>query len=436
MSADGRNSDRQETQQDHDGGALLGRAAQLDAEDTLASYRDLFIGTDTPLSYLDGNSLGRPLKRTPQDISDFIRDSWGGRLIRGWDEEWLDLPHAIGDQLGRAVLGAAPGQTVIADSTTVVLYKLIRAAVAAVGDPARTEVVVDTDNFPTDRYLVEGIAREEGLTLRWIESDPSSGVTVAQVREAIGPATAVVLLSHVAYRSGFLADLPAITAAVHGAGAVVVWDLCHSAGSVEIDLDGADVDFAAGCTYKYLNGGPGSPAFAYVNSRHLPGLQQPIWGWMGRRDAFEMAAGYEPAPGIRSFLSGTPAIFGMLAMRGTLDLIEEAGMAAIRQKSLKLTGYAVELFESWLEPLGARLASPRDPQQRGSHITVDHPAFREVTAELWEQDVIPDFRAPQGIRIGLSPLSTSFEEVYRGVAAIRERLEGRGFDNPRGMPVN
>ena len=422
--------------ENHDGGDLPGRAAQLDAEDPLASYRDLFIGTDTPLSYLDGNSLGRPLKRTPQDISDFIRDSWGGRLIRGWDEEWLDLPHTIGDQLGRAVLGAAAGQTVIADSTTVVLYKLIRAATAAVTDPARTEIVLDTDNFPTDRYLMEGIAREEGLTVRWIESDPTSGVSVEQVREATGPGTAVVLLSHVAYRSGFLADLPAITAAVHDAGALVVWDLCHSAGSVEIGLDAAGVDFAAGCTYKYLNGGPGSPAFAYVNSRHLPGLQQPIWGWMGRKDAFEMAAGYEPAPGIRSFLSGTPAIFGMLAMRGTLDLIEEAGMAAIREKSLKLTGYAMDLFEAWLEPLGVALASPRDLLQRGSHITVDHPAFRDVTAELWEQDVIPDFRAPQGIRIGLSPLSTSFDEVRLGMAAIRERLQGRGFDNPRGMPVN
>ncbi|WP_066286004.1 kynureninase [Arthrobacter sp. B6] len=431
MTVDGR-----QTNPDHDGGALLRRAAQLDAEDPLASYRDLFIGTDTALSYLDGNSLGRPLKRTPQDITDFIRDSWGGRLIRGWDEEWLDLPHSIGDQLGRAVLGAAPGQTVIADSTTVVLYKLIRAAVAAVTDPARTEIVLDTDNFPTDRYLVEGIAREEGLTLRWIESDPSAGVTVEQVREATGPATAVVLLSQVAYRSGFLADLPAITAAVQDAGALVVWDLCHSAGSVEIDLDGAGVDFAAGCTYKYLNGGPGSPAFAYINGRHLSGLQQPVWGWMGRKNAFEMAAGYEAAPGIRGFLSGTPAIFGMLAMRATVDLIEEVGMAAVRAKSLKLTGYAVDLFDAWLAPLGVRLASPRDPKQRGSHITVDHPAFRDVTAELWEQDVVPDFRAPQGIRIGLSPLSTSFDEVRRGMAAIRQRLEGRGFDNPRGMPVN
>jgi kynureninase len=408
----------------HDDGALLRRAVRLDAEDPLAAYRDLFIGTDTDLSYLDGNSLGRPLKRTVTDISTFIQQGWGGRLIRGWDEGWLDLPEAIGGQLGRSVLGAAPGQTVIADSTTVVLYKLVRAALAAVTDRARTEIVLDTDNFPTDRYLVEGIAREEGLTLRWIETDPSSGVTPEQVREATGPATAVVLLSHVAYRSGFLADLPGITAEVHRAGALVVWDLCHSAGSVEVELDAADVDFAAGCTYKYLNGGPGSPAFGYVNARHLPGLSQPIWGWMGRKDAFEMASGYEPAPGIRGFLSGTPAIFGMIAMQGTLDLIEETGMAVVREKSRKLTAFAVELHDEWLAPAGVQLATPRDPELRGSHITVDHPAFREMTAALWEKDVIPDFRAPQGIRIGLSPLSTSFAELYRGVAAIRGLLAG------------
>jgi kynureninase len=404
------------------GDALLQKAAVLDAADPLGRYRDLFVGAETELSYLDGNSLGRPLKRTAGDISTFIENGWGGRLIRGWDEEWLDLPQAIGDQLGRAALGAAAGQTIIADSTTVVLYKLIRAALAAVGDPARTEIVVDTDNFPTDRYLVEGIAREEGLTLRWIEVDPASGVHPDQVREAVGPSTAVVLLSHVAYRSGYLADLPAITSAVHDAGGLVVWDLCHSAGSVELQLDAWNVDFAAGCTYKYLNGGPGSPAFAYVNNRHLPGLAQPIWGWMGRKDAFEMGAGYEPAPGIRGFLSGTPAIFGMIAMRGTLDLIEEAGMAAIREKSRQLTAYALELHDAWLAPAGVKLATPRDPEARGGHITVDHPAFRAMTAALWERDVIPDFRAPQGIRIGLSPLSTGFAELHRGMAAIRDLL--------------
>ncbi len=376
-----------------------------------------------PWCYLDGNSLGRPLKRTAADINTFIQDQWGGRLIRGWDEAWLQLPERIGNQLGRAVLGAAPGQTIIADSTTVVLYKLIRAAVAAVKDPARTEIVLDTENFPTDRYLVEGIAREEGLSVRWIDADPATGVTVDQVRAATGPATAVVVLSHIAYRSAYIADMAGITAAVHDAGALVVWDLSHSVGSVEVALDAAGADFAAGCTYKYLNGGPGSPAFAYVNARHLPGLEQPIWGWIGRKDPFEMGPGYEPAAGIRGFLSGTPPIFGMLAMRGTLDLIEEAGMEAIREKSRRLTAFAVELHDAWLAPAGVELSTPRDPELRGSHITVDHPAFRDMTAALWEEDVIPDFRAPHGIRVGLSPLSTSFTELYRGVDAIRDRLD-------------
>ena len=403
-------------------GSLLARARQLDTEDPLAGYRGHFIGAESTLSYLDGNSLGRPLKRTSADISRFIEESWGGRLIRSWDEEWLDLPQAIGDQLGRAVLGAAPGQVIIADSTTVVLYKLIRAALAANTDDGRNEIVLDTENFPTDRYLVEGIANEQGLTLRWITPDPAAGVTVGEVRAVTGAATAVVVLSHVAYRSGHLADLRGITEAVHDAGALVVWDLCHSAGSVEMELDACDVDFAAGCTYKYLSGGPGSPAFAYINARHLPGLVQPIWGWMGRKDAFEMAAGYEAAPGIRGFLSGTPAVFAMIAMRGTLDLIEEAGMEAVRQKSCLLTAFAVELFDSWLAPRGAQLSSPRDPLQRGSHITVDHPAFREMTSVLWERDIIPDFRAPHGLRIGLSPLSTSFSELFEGMAAIRELM--------------
>ena len=406
------------------GASLQQRAEELDSQDPLAHYRHHFIGADTPLSYLDGNSLGRPLKRTAEDVAAFIRDDWGGRLIRGWDEHWLAMPQAIGDQLGRAVLGAAPGQTIIADSTTVVLYKLIRAALAAVASPDRNELVLDTENFPTDRYLVEGIALEEGLTLRWIQADPAAGVTAEQVREATGPRTAVVLLSQIAYRSGHLADLPAITAAVHDAGALVVWDLCHSAGSVEIGLDEAGVDFAAGCTYKYLNGGPGSPAFAYVNQRHLPSLNQPIWGWMGRKDAFGMAAGYEPAAGIRGFLSGTPAIFGMIAMQGTLDVIEEASMAAIREKSEKLTAFAVEVFDALLAPLGAALATPRDPARRGSHITVDHADFTKATVEaLWDGDVIPDFRAPRGIRVGLSPLSTSFGEVLQGMEEMRNRLQ-------------
>ncbi|WP_348789161.1 aminotransferase class V-fold PLP-dependent enzyme [Leifsonia sp. NPDC080035] len=399
-------------------------ARRLDASDPLAAYRARFVGVDSPTpsvaAYFDGNSLGRPTLASVERIQRFLVEAWGGRLIRGWDEEWMDLPFTIGDALGRAALGAAPGQTFIADSTTVVLYKLARAAVDSL--PERSEIVLDTDNFPTDRYLLDGIARERGLRLVWIEADSEAGVTPEQVAAAVGPRTALVVLSHVAYRSGYLADAAAITRIAHDAGALVLWDLCHSAGSVPVELDAWDVDLAAGCTYKYLNGGPGSPAFGYVNARLANRLAQPIQGWMGVRDVFLMGPEYEPADGVRRFLSGTPPVVGMLAMQDTIAMIEEAGIAAVREKSVRLTEFAVALADEWLAPLGVSLASPRDPERRGGHVTLNHPAMREVTARLWERDVIPDYRDPGGLRVGLSPFSTSFEEVRVGMAAVRDVL--------------
>jgi kynureninase len=238
----------------------------------------------------------------------------------------------------------------------------------------------------------------------------------------VGPQTALVVLSHVAYRSGFLADVPAITRIAHDAGALVLWDLCHSAGSVPTELDAWGVDLAVGCTYKYLNGGPGSPAFGYVRRELQERLVQPIQGWMGVRDVFLMGPEYEPAAGIRRFLSGTPPIVGMLAVQDTIAMIAECGMEAVRAKSVALTGFAVALADEWLTPLGVTLASPRDPDRRGGHVTLNHPAMREVTALLWERDVIPDYRDPDGLRIGLSPLSTSFEETFRGMVAVRDAL--------------
>ncbi|MDR6610967.1 aminotransferase class V-fold PLP-dependent enzyme [Leifsonia sp. 1010] len=402
----------------------LTAARALDAADPLAAFRTRFAGIDdgtsTVSAYFDGNSLGRPTRASIERIQRFLTEGWGDRLIRGWDEEWMELPFAIGDDLGRAALGAAPGQTFIGDSTTVLLYKLARAAVDSL--PERSEIVLDTDNFPTDRYLLDGIARERGLRLVWIEADTEAGVTPEQVAAVVGPQTALVVLSQVAYRSGFLADLPAITRIVHDAGALVLWDLCHSAGSVPIELDAAGVDLAVGCTYKYLNGGPGSPAFGYVNARLIPQLAQPIQGWMGASDVFLMGPEYVPAESIRRFLSGTPPIVGMLAMRDTIAMIEEAGMDAVRAKSVALTEFAVALADEWLTPLGVTLASPRDPERRGGHITLSHPAMREVTALLWQRDVIPDYRDPDGLRVGLSPLSTSFEEVCAGMAAVRDAL--------------
>jgi kynureninase len=395
-------------------------AEELDAADALARHRERFVGAETPLVYFDGNSLGRPLKVTARRLAEFADGEWGGRLIRGWDERWFDLPERVGDRLGSIVLGAAAGQAVVGDSTTVLLYKLMRAAVALRSD--RTEIVIDRDNFPTDRFVADGVARECGLTLRWIDVDPAAGVTVEQLERAVGPSTALVVVSQVAYRSAWLADTPALTRVAHDAGALMLVDACHSAGSVPVHLDDWEVDLAVGCTYKYLNGGPGSPGFAYVAERLLDQLTQPIQGWMGATDPFLMGPTYTPAPGIRRMLSGTPSVVGMLPLQDMLELIGEVGIDAVREKSVRLTEYAVGLADEVLAPLGVALAAPRDPELRGGHVTLTHPAMREVTAALWRRDVIPDYRDPGGLRIGLSPLSTSFDEVERGLEAVRETL--------------
>jgi kynureninase len=396
----------------------------LDSVDALAKYRALFIADDSVRAYLDGNSLGRPLIASRERIADFVGTQWGSRLIRGWDESWLDLPLRIGDDLARTTLGAAAGQTTIGDSTTVLLYKLVRAAVDA--RPERKTLVIDRDNFPTDRYVLEGIAAERGLTVKWIEprtltgDDHDFGVTVEDVAAAVDADTVLVVLSHVSYRSGYLADVPEITQVVHDAGALMLWDLCHSAGVIPTQLDEWGVDLAVGCTYKYLNGGPGSPAFAYVRADLQAEIRQPIWGWLGSATPFEMGQGYTPAEGIRSVLSGTPPILGMLAMQDMLELIETVGLDVVRTKSIALTEYAVALADELLPE--AHLASPRDATLRGSHITLDDDRFSAVMPTLWEQGVIPDFRRPNGIRLGLSPLSTSFAEVEIGIRAIRDAL--------------
>ena len=391
-------------------------AEELDRDDPLAHLRERYVGAETPLVYFDGNSLGRPLRATAERLSTFVEQEWGGRLIRGWDESWMDLPLVVGDEIAAACLGAAPGQTTVGDSTTVLLYKALRAACAL--RPDRTEVVLCRDDFPTDRYVTASVARELGLTLRWVEAEP----TVDDVAAVVGAHTACVLLSHVAYRSAWLADAPAITAAAHEAGAVVLWDLSHSVGSVPLALDDWGVDLAVGCTYKYLGGGPGSPAFAYAGARHHDRIEQPVTGWMGHADPFAMGPDWAPAPGIRRMISGTPPVVAMLALRDTVATIREVGMEAVRAKSVSLTTYALELADEVLAPLGAEVASPRDPERRGGHVTVNHPRMREVVAALWARDVIPDYRDPGGLRVGLAPLSTSYAEVHAGMHAAAEVL--------------
>jgi kynureninase len=398
-------------------------AEELDRADPLARFRTHFAGAeDGVVAYLDGNSLGRPVVSTPDLLAEFARRPWGVRLIRGWDEAWMDEPFRVGDRLGEVILGAAAGQVLVGDSTSVLIYKLVRAAVDAPGAAGRTEIVIDRQNFPTDRYLLQGIAGERGLALCWVDVDPTAGVRRCDLDAVLGDQTALVVLSHVAYRSGFLADAAAITARVHDAGAMMLWDLSHSAASVPIHLDDWRVDLAVGCSYKYLNGGPGAPAFAYVRRDLHDRLQQPIWGWMGAEDPFEMGPDYLPAAGIRRFATGTPPILAMQPMKTMLELIADAGMEAIRAKSVALSERAIALTDERLARFGVGLASPRNSTERGSHVTISHPRFKQVTERLWERGVIPDFRPPDGIRIGLSPLSTSFAEVDRGIDAIADLL--------------
>ena len=390
-------------------------AAELDARDPLREFRERFV-IDPSVVYLDGNSLGCLPRATMARLEGIVAQ-WGQRGVRGWDEGWLELPAEIGDRLGAAALGAARGQTVIGDSTTVCFYKLASAALDA--RPGRTQILTDVDNFPTDRYVLEGLARARGLELVWLEGDRAGGPTPEQVASLIGPDTALVTFSHVSYRSAHIADMAAIDQVVEDAGALMLWDLSHSAGSVLLSLDGDHAGLAVGCTYKYLNGGPGAPAYMYVARDLQAQLRQPIWGWLGRRDPFEMAPGYDVAPGMQGFLSGTPPILGLAGVDEGVRLIAEAGIDAIRAKGIALTEFAVTLADALLAHVGVTVASPRDPARRGAHVALAHPDARRLCARLVEAGVIPDFRRPDVIRFGLSPLTTRFVDVWDGVEALR-----------------
>ncbi|HEY2318620.1 MAG TPA: kynureninase [Solirubrobacteraceae bacterium] len=395
-------------------------AVSLDDADELRAFHDRFVVAGDGLIYLDGNSLGRLPREAARRVAQVIETQWGERLIRAWSEGWMELPATLGDRLGSELLGAAPGQVVVADSTTVCFYKLAHAALSA--RPGRTEIITDVDNFPTDRYVLEGLARERDLTVRWIEADPHAGPHPGQVADLVSDETALVTFSHVNYRSAFILDARAITDIAHDAGALTLWDLSHSAGAIPVDLDGDGVDLAVGCTYKYLNGGPGAPAYLYVRAEHQGELRQPIWGWLGRRDPFEMAPGYIPGDGIAAMLSGTPPVLALAAVAAGLDLVIEAGIEAVRRKSVALTEYAVALIDEWLAPLGCAVGSPRDPARRGSHVALVHPEARALTRRLIEGGVIPDFRTPDVVRLGLSPLTTRFTDVYDGLARVRAML--------------
>ncbi|GAA4706437.1 kynureninase [Phytohabitans rumicis] len=392
-------------------------ARDLDAADPLARFRDRFVIEDE-LIYLDGNSLGRLPLSTRERLHRAIGE-WGTDLIRGWDR-WITLSREVGDVLATGVLDATPGEVVLSDSTSVNLYKLAAAACAA--RPGRRVIVTDDDNFPTDRYILQGLVEARGMELRVLKTDIDLGVSAEAVREALDPDVALVSLSHVAYRSGAVADLPAITAAAHQAGALALWDLSHSAGAVRVPLRSAGADLAVGCTYKHLNGGPGAPAFLYVRADLQAELRQPIWGWFGQRDQFDMGVEYDPVESIDRFQVGTPPVLGAYAALEGARLTAEAGIDAVAAKGAALGAYAIELCDTWLAPYGVVVASPRADARRGAHVTLRHPRAWQLSQALRAAGVIPDFRTPDRLRLGFGALYTRFVDVYAGLARLRDIL--------------
>jgi len=401
-------------------------AEGLDTADPLAGFRDHFERDDPSLIYLDGNSLGPLPRATKARIAEVVGQEWGAGLVRSW-ARWIDLPLHVGDLLGEHLAGAGPGQVAVCDSTTVNLYKLAWAALDA--RPGRSVIVTDDDNFPTDRYVLEGIAAQRGCELRMIRTDLDQGIAEEALRTAIDEHTALVSLSHVAYRSGALADMAKITGIVHEAGALVLWDLCHSIGAVPVQLDACGADLAVGCTYKYLNAGPGAPAFLYLRRDLQQRLRQPIWGWFGQRHQFEMGQGYDPAPGIGQCLTGTPQIIGTAAVQEGVRLLAEAGIDRLRAKGVALTGYLIGLADAWLAPYGITVASPRPDDRRGAHVALAHPDAWRIGQALIAEGVIGDYRTPDRLRLGPAPAFTRFTDVWDALDILRRILTNKTYLN-------
>jgi kynureninase len=380
-------------------------AEAMDAADPLAAFHDRFEHRDPERIYLDGNSLGMPSAAVRAAVRDGL-EAWASDLVGSWDE-WIELPTRVGDHLAGSCLGARPGDVLVADSTTVNLYKLAHAAL----DLREGAVVTDAANFPTDRYVLAGVAAARGR--RYVEVDDAADAFVV-------PDAALVSVALVDYRSGALLDLPALTRATD---ALVIWDLSHAAGAVEIDLSRADL--AVGCTYKYLRAGPGAPAFLYVRRELVDSLRSPIQGWFGQRDQFAMGPAYDPASGIERFAAGTPSILGLLALDAALGIVDEASMAAIAARGRALTALAVDLVDAWLAPLGFDLASPRDAARRGCHLALRHAEAWPVVRALAERArVVADFRQPDVVRLGFDPLATRFVDAWDGIDRIRSLVAG------------
>lgn len=393
-------------------------AYTLDTKDELGYLRDRFIFKDPELIYLDGNSLGRLPRATVRRMQDVVEQEWGEKLIRSWGEGWMGLPERLGAKIAAAV-GAQPDEVIVADSTSVNLFRLALAAVRA--KTQRFKILTDDLNFPSDLYVLQGICQLVGG--RYIQRIPSAdGINgpVDEIEAALDDNTALLTLSHTVFKSGYTYNMSRLTDLAHQAGAFVLWDLSHSAGSFPVKLNEARADLAVGCTYKYLNGGPGAPAFLYVRRSLQEQLGNPIQGWMGQENAFGFGLDFTAVAGIRRFTTGTPPVLSLAAVEPGLDLILEAGLERIRAKSIKQTEYFVALYHEYLKPLGFRLQSPTDPGQRGSHISLGHDdGWRINQALIKQMNVIPDFREPDNLRFGFAPLYTSYTDIYTAVIRLR-----------------
>jgi len=398
-------------------------ASELDAKDPLAGFRRRFLIDDPELIYLDGNSLGRLPAATVELVESAVKEQWGKGLIRSWNDGWFEAPERIGDKIGR-LIGARSGEVVVADSTTVNLFKL--ALTALKQRPGRSRILTDDLNFPSDLYSLTGVVEALGdrHSLEVVPSADGINGPVEEIRARLDERTALLTLSHVTFKSGYLYDMVALTRAAHEVGALVLWDLSHSAGAVPVDLEAARADLAVGCSYKYLNGGPGAPAFLYVRRDLQESLTNPLPGWMGQLNPFAFELSYQPVADVRRFLTGTPPILSLLMIEPGVDLLLEAGMRRVREKSIRQTGYLIELWRQLLAPLGFSLNSPENAPRRGSHVSLGHSEGLGIDlALIREMKVIPDFRQPDNIRLGIAPLYISFSDIQQAVWRLHEVVE-------------
>ncbi len=411
-------------------------AAELDAHDPLAHFRERFVIADPDLIYMDGNSLGRLPRATVSLAEEIIQQQWGERLIRSWNEGWFTAPERVGAKIAR-LIGAQPDEVIVADSTSVNLFKLVVAALRI--QHGRSRILTDNLNFPSDLYILQGaidlLDKQHRLDI--LPSPDGIHGPVAELQARLDNQTALLALSHTVFKSGYTYDMPAITAAAHATGALVLWDLSHSVGSVPVDLHAAQVDLAIGCTYKYLNGGPGAPAFLYIRRDLQDVLSNPIAGWMGQRDLFNFELDYRPVAGLRQFLTGTPPIVSLSLIEPGVDLLLEAGLDNLRAKSVRQSEYLINLWEALLEPLGFTLNTPRDAGRRGSHVSLGHAeGLRIDLALIHEMNVLPDFRPPDAIRLGIAPLYTSFCDIHTAVRRLQKIVAERLYEKyPMQAPV-